>query len=339
LVDFSKPWLCLPPQLAHDLSPIALKLWAQFRKTQIYSWKPLSYKNLHFENPLGLSGGVDKNGANMSSWWTFGPGFIEVGTTTPLSQKPNPGKIMDRNSKAMALWNKMGFPNQGMDYLRKQLLLQSPFKTPVFVNIGKNRQTPNEEAQQDYIKCMDRLNDLADAYVLNISSPNTKSLRDLFNEDSFSQFLSPIIAYNKKLARSLPLFLKLSPDVDNQHFEFILDKSASLGIDGWIISNTSNTLNSKYGFNINYGGTSGAPLKTLSENLLAKAVKFLGNNKSDFLLTSVGGVMTPEDVIKRIELGSDLVQIYTALVFQGPLFFQKVFQHVQKKGLYFEEKK
>ena len=151
-----KPWLFLPPQLAHDLSPFVLPLAAQFSGNSNHQWHSFEWKNLHFRNPIGIAGGLnqyvafDNNLEQAASWWKLGAGFIEVGTITPQAQGPNPGKIMDRNLKQEALWNKMGFPNKGLDLAFKQLQkLNHQNIGPIFANIGKNRNTDNEDSAKD----------------------------------------------------------------------------------------------------------------------------------------------------------------------------------------------
>ena len=151
-------------------------------------WKSFKWGNMEFPNPLAPAGGVDKSARHMKAWWALGAGFIEVGTITPLPQKVNKGVSLKRNIKEQALWNYMGFPGDGLKLICDRLTNNSSRPTPVFANIGKNRYTPLEEADQDYIQCISALNSCVDAFVINISSPNTKDLRNLSTPSYLKRF-------------------------------------------------------------------------------------------------------------------------------------------------------
>lgn len=327
-----KPWLLLSPKHAHDLMPIGLQLLSAFRETEIPIWNPLRWRGLEFKNRLGIAGGVDKDGGMIEDWWTFGPGFIEIGTVTPKPQGPNEGRIVDRDIDRRALWNRMGFPSKGAWHVRANLLdLPKERATPIFVNIGKNRTTPNESAANDYIECIDILGDLADAWVVNISSPNTAGLRDLFKPEKFRPFLMAIIeARTMRTQRRAPVLLKLSPDLSSEDLEFVVSTSVKLGIDGFIATNT--TLAREPGLKFpTEGGVSGQPLANRSKDVLKKLISLLGSARHDLLIVSVGGVMNAEDVQERISLGADLVQVYSTLIFEGPWFFSRVAEFMAKE--------
>lgn len=322
-----KPWLLLPPEVAYKVAPLALKAHKYLTKPKHCRWKPFEWKGMSFLNPLGTSGGVDKNAEHIEDWWRFGVGFQELGTVTPLPQSPNPGKIIDRSNKDMAIWNKMGFPNLGLEVFKTNISrIQRPYYTPLFLNIGKNRGTPNDKAYEDYILCLRSLHPFADAFVINISSPNTSGLRDLLQKDHLRQFLEPIVAANLEMAggnRPTPLLLKLSPDQNIDELGITIETSLDLGLDGWILTNTTTQLRDQLSFP-DTGGISGAPLAPTSKNLLKQTVEILGSNKQGKLLVSSGGVMTPDEAFERLELGADLVQVYAALIFEGPQFFAHV---------------
>jgi dihydroorotate dehydrogenase len=329
-----KPWLLLPPKLAHDLAPVGLHLAATFRERKTLEWSPLSWRGLNFSNPLGIAGGVDKDAANVADWWTFGPGFVEIGTVTPLAQDPNPGKIIDRDTEAKALWNRMGFPGAGAWEVRENLRdLPLDRTTPVFVNIGKNRTTPNENASGDYAECIRILDGLADAFVVNISSPNTAGLRDLFQPVRLRAFLDPILqSRDASSSAGTPILLKLSPDLSDAELATVIGTACEAGVDGFIATNT--TLDRAPGLSFpSEGGVSGGPLAHRSKQVLQKVLEILGSARKGKLIVSVGGVMSPTDVFERLELGADLVQVYTALVFEGPSFFGKVAAEAIKAGL------
>lgn len=319
-----KPWYLLPANLAHSISEPSLKIMAQLSKPCPAQWDSLKWQKLNFRNPVGIAGGVDKNATQMHAWNKLGSGFIEVGTVTPQPQKPNPGKIMDRSLKHFALWNKMGFPGLGLAEVKHNLQKAKKNSTPLFINIGKNRDTPNDRAHEDYIKCVHELSEFADAFVVNISSPNTKGLRDLLQPKNLKSFLLPIIKDKKK-----PFLLKLSPDMQDEQLHSALNTSCDLGIDGWILTNTTlKRYNTPFPAE---GGLSGKPLADLSKKVLKSAVKHLGPRKKDKLIISAGGVMNYKDVKQRLELGADLVQVYSALVFHGPYFFKNLYKEASKQ--------
>lgn len=318
----TKPWLLLPPQWAHDLGPFALKLYSLLHSGPTPEWKSFTWNNLTFKNPLGLAGGVDKNAESLDEWWNLGAGFVEVGTVTPRPQSANPGKIMDRDMDRKALWNKMGFPSHGADEVFFNLRHYEQKKTPVLVNIGKNRTTANEEAGEDYLYLIQRFKPQADAFVVNISSPNTKGLRDLQGKEALNKLLAPLVAASHSTDYK-PVLLKLSPDLNDENLEDALTVAVDLGIDGFVLTNT--TLSRPQGSPFpSEGGLSGAPLKALSGQILQKSLQILGKHRSGKLIISAGGVLTPEDVFERLQMGADLVEIYSALIFEGPGFFRNV---------------
>ncbi len=322
-----KPWLFLPSEVGHLLSPLFFRIYGALSSPKTYSWKSLQWKGLEFANPLGVAGGFDKNALLVKDLWPLGPGFVEVGTITPLPQKQNPGKTIGRHNKSQTLWNQLGFPNDGADIIKKRLLrLKHPHFTPIFVNIGKNRQTPIEKAQDDYIFLIQKFSEVADAFVINISSPNTSDLRSLFGPEKLPQFLTAIVQENKTASATTPppILLKLSPDMSVEGLKKTLDISLKCEVDGWILTNTTLQRDPTSPFP-QHGGISGAPLQELSKNFLLQTIQHLGPNRKGKLLVSVGGIMSPKDVFERLQMGADLVQVYSSLIFDGPFFFKKVF--------------
>lgn len=327
-----KPWLWVSAKLAHNLAPIALELHGLVSHRQTYAWRPLEWRGLHFNNRVGIAGGVDKDASHIEEWWTFGPGFLEVGTITPRPQGPNPGQVLARDAKNQALWNRMGFPGKGAWTARENLHeLKKPWHTPIFVNIGKNRATPNEEAARDYAECIEILGELADAFVVNISSPNTAGLRDLLEPANLKRFLGGVFAARaKSLTPDTPILLKLSPDLSTENLRTVVELSKVLGVDGFIATNTTLAREPGSPFPIE-GGVSGAPLADRSKAILKSIIEILGPNRGDTLVVSTGGIMTPIDVFERLEMGADLVQIYTALVYHGPRFFRDTAREAAKR--------
>ena len=236
--SYFRPWLWLPPHLAHDLSPHILPLLAALTPGFDNRWSPLKWQGLYFSNPLGLAGGVDKNGSSLNSWKKLGAGFLEVGTVTPKPQKAFPGRILCRDKKAQALWNKMGFPNAGADALARTLGKFQKNGTPLFINIGKNRWTENHRAFDDCLFCIQKLHSYADAFVINLSSPNTQGLRDLLETSRLKNFLSSLKNQMPGEAIDKPLLLKLSPDEDRDSLKGILEVSLDF-VHGWILTNST----------------------------------------------------------------------------------------------------
>lgn len=344
MVSKIKPWLYLPVSFSHKLGPVFLNWYSKFRPYQTLSWRPFVWNNIEFNNPLGTAGGLDKNAACLHSWWTMGPGFLEIGTITPRAQDPNPGTILARDNDTGALWNKMGFPNEGVEKALENLKsLYQPHFTPIFANIGKNRDTPNEKAADDYITCIHKLTPYIDVFVVNVSSPNTKGLRELLEPENLRSFLKPVLEANESASKDFqkkneieeggptPILLKLSPDITDDEVKQVIDISCELGIDGWIFSNTT-TARDGVDFP-EEGGVSGSPLAERSKKLLSIAVDHLGDRRKNKLIVSTGGVMSPEDVFERLEMGADLVQTYSALVFNGPFFFREVADKANAFGL------
>lgn len=324
-----KPWLWIPPDWAHDISTWAMKMVSWVYEDQpIPQWQSKTWRGLHFPNPLGLAGGVDKDGENILDWWRMGCGFLEIGTVTPRPQDPNPGKIIDRDCAKQALWNRMGFPSLGASEVYYNLRRHGPpFRTPLFVNLGKNRDTPNSLAFEDYRDGLSVFESLAQVFVINISSPNTQGLRDLQKPESLKGLLGPLKDY-VYARNNQPLLVKLSPDSQEEDFLNCVETCLALGVDGFVLTNTTldRVLTPDFP---KEGGVSGAPLKERSEACLQTLINILGKKKKDLLVVSVGGVSTPKDVFHRLDLGADLVQVYSTLVFNGPLFFRETHKQWQ----------
>lgn len=315
-----KPWLWLPPQLAHDLAPQAISLYSQICPATPPEWQSFQWQNLFFPNRIGIAGGADKTGACFKSWYRLGCGFTEIGTITPLPQDPNPGVIIQRDGNSLSLWNKMGFPSPGAEVVLQNLEKQIAHKKgPLFINIGKNRNTSLENASEDYKKLVQKFKTLADVFVVNISSPNTQGLRKLQTADYLKSFLAPIL----ESAGSTPVLVKLSPDMNDEELLQTLEICVQCGAKGFVLTNTTLARTQTPQFPVE-GGVSGRPLKERSTQVLRLAHQFLQKNRGDYLLVSAGGVFTAEDVFERLHFGADLVEIYTGLVFNGPGLFHKI---------------
>ena len=316
-----RPWLWLSPSLAHRLSTPAINGISWITPSKPTEWGSLDWRGLHFPNRVGVAGGVDKDAANVRAWWRLGAGFIEVGTITPRPQPGNTPPVVDRDLAQLAIWNRMGFPSKGVKKVAERIERIKQRATPIFANIGKNAATPLENASQDYIELLKALHEVVDGFVINISSPNTKGLRELLKPQNLKGFLAPIVEARPR--GSQPMLLKLSPDMEGDELASALEVSHALGIDGWIVTNTSQSIREHLRFP-KEGGVSGAPLAARSKEVLRQTLDVLGNRRAGKLIISVGGILHPGDVRERLEMGADLVQVYSALIFEGPMFFRKV---------------
>jgi len=313
-----KIWRYFPPELGHAFAPLAAHFLSVFPKP-VKSWRPFDWKGQHFKNRLGIAGGLDKNAQMILPLFKLGFGFVEVGTVTPLPQGPNPGKILDRDWKHRALWNKMGFPSAGMRVVKKRLSKAHNLVGPLWVNIGKNRSTNLAQAERDYSLVTRELASFADTIVINISSPNTAQLRELQSSD----YLRPLIKSVRSETHK-PILLKLSPDQKTLDLELAMEIALNEGADGFILTNTTVSRVGAMKRWPKEGGVSGFPLQELSIQALKVAVDYRCRTNSQFLIVSVGGILTPQDVRLRLDLGADLVQVYSALVFEGFSFAQNV---------------
>ena len=315
-----KPWLLLPPKLSHDLSPELLRVMTAFKRWPKSPSKPKRlFGGLEFSSPFGTAGGLDKKATSLNAWTKMGAGFLEIGTFTPKPQKANPGVILKKSIKEKALWNSMGFPNAGFEavlpkiegFIKKS---EGLYRPPLFINIGKNRDTKLEDAHEDYLLGLKHFSKVADTFVINISSPNTKGLRELHDEKNFKNFITPLIESTEK-----PLILKISPDLETEAFKDFIELCTTLKIDGLTLTNTTASRSEKTTpLFPAHGGVSGKPLAKLSLSRLIEARKILRAKESQQTLISVGGVMTPPQATDRLKAGADLVQFYSGLIFYGP---------------------
>ncbi len=270
---------------------------------------------IEFENPVGLAAGFDKNATMIKALEAIGFGYLEVGTVTPKPQPGNPKKRLYRYPEYASLQNAMGFNNNGVDYFKKRLQELYPYKIPIGANIGKNKLTPEERALEDYSILIDKVKDICDYIVVNISSPNTPGLRDLQNEE----FIKSIFTM-AKVKTSKPVFLKIAPDMSVDDAKRLIDSAINSGAKGVIATNT--TVDYSLLPNAqNFGGISGNALKDKSFELFKEIAKdFYGKTT----LISVGGISNGDEAYKRIKHGANLIQIYSALIFEGPYLVRKI---------------
>ena len=318
LVDFF-------PHTAHSTAHLLLSLYSQiqsYKKPSPLKWRSFRWKGLDFPNPLSPAGGMDKNAKHLQAWWALGAGFIEIGTVTPLPQKTNPGATLKRSYQQKAIWNHLGFPNEGSQAIQKTLKKWENFRpTPIFANIGKNRQTLNKNAPQDYLQCIDDLAPYVDAFVINISSPNTLGLKKLAEPKALKILLRKIQQKLNQREKKIPFLIKWSPDMNELSFRQAVDIALECGAEGHIICNSS-LQRPTHSHWPTHGGLSGAGLAPISKQKLELIQKHLGSERQNQLLISVGGILTVEDIFDRLTKGAHLVQVYSALVLKSPFFFK-----------------
>ena len=313
-----------PEEFSHHLGLRGLKLlhllkitkflFKKNSKTEIYD---RDIKNL--PNNIGFAAGLDKNGEYIDSLAALGVSFIEVGTVTPRPQKGNSKPRIFRNRKEKSLINRLGFNNKGVNNLIENLKNK---KTNILVgsSIGKNFDTPNDKASDDYLYCLERVYEYSDYIAINISSPNTQDLRELSKVEHFDSLLKLIKTKQKHLAEIhgyKPILIKISPDESTKNLKDICNSILTNRIDGIICSNTS----IDHDYSIEKGGISGKPLKNKATECLRYARSIIGN---ELLIIASGGVMNSKDYIEKIDAGANLVQIYTGFIFEGPKLIQDV---------------
>lgn len=277
-------------------------------------------KYKHFKQRIGFAAGLDKNGDFIDSLASLGVSFIELGTVTPVAQKGNSRPRLIRDKKNYALVNKMGFNNKGVEYLVKKIKKRKS-SIPLGISIGKNFNTPIENAYLDYLICLEKVYHYASYIAVNISSPNTKNLRTLSETVSFDFLLDKVKQKQIELAKNnkyKPLLVKVSPDEDVDQIHQICNSIKEHSIDGIICTNTSVDHNHKM-----QGGLSGRPLADRSTKVLALARDILGDN---FLVIASGGVMSKEIYKEKLAAGADLVQIYTGFIYEGPKLIQDILE-------------
>jgi dihydroorotate dehydrogenase len=274
---------------------------------------------LRFRNPVGLAAGFDKNAEMVDQLEALGFGFIEIGTVTPRAQPGNDKPRSFRLKSDKALINRMGFNNKGVEVAAAKLR-QRKSKILVGGNIGKNKNTPNEEALNDYLICFRELFDVVDYFVVNVSSPNTPGLRELQEKAPLTELLSELQKKNKERFTPKPIFLKIAPDLTNSQLDDIIDIVKASGIAGVIATNTTiSRENLKASASeiarIGAGGLSGEPLVNRATDVIRYLCEQSGNA---FPVIGVGGISSPEQALEKRRAGASLIQLYTGFIYEGP---------------------
>ncbi|HLG34462.1 MAG TPA: quinone-dependent dihydroorotate dehydrogenase [Bacteroidia bacterium] len=335
---FFRPLLfLLPPETAHLFAMSVLRTATSipFLKNLISTYyssdkskRELNVSGLNIKNRAGLAAGFDKNAKYIDALACLGFGHIEIGTVTPLPQEGNPKPRLFRLKKDGALINRMGFNNDGAKSVGKRLRKKKS-DVIIGVNIGKNKNTPNENAGDDYEICFRELFDVADYFVVNVSSPNTPGLRDLQEKEPLKNILARLMELNKELQienNLKPIFLKISPDLTLAQLDDIVEVVLETKIAGVISSNTTNsreglrTQNSKLE-TIGSGGLSGRPLTNASTEM----IRYLSLEAQEkFSIIGCGGIFSANDALEKINAGADLVQLYTGFIYEGPSLIKKI---------------
>ena len=286
---------------------------------------------LKFKNPVGLAAGFDKNASSIEELAQFGFGFIEIGTVTPLPQPGNEKPRMFRLPADKAIINRMGFNNQGVDVIADRLSRVKRNGLIIGGNIGKNKSTSNENAVNDYTTCFDRLFDVVDYFVVNVSSPNTPNLRELQEKEPLKHILNTLQEHNRKHPVSKPILLKIAPDLTHLQLDDLVDIVQETKIAGVVATNT--TVSRKNLFSDPYltaqvGGLSGQPVKHRSTEI----IRYLASksNKS-FVIIGVGGIHSPEDALEKLDAGASLIQLYTGFIYEGPSLIKRILTKYLKR--------
>ena len=313
----------LAPERAHDFALASLN---KLHKLHLSGFigacvaNPVDVMGLKFDNPVGLAAGLDKNGEYIDALAAMGFGFIEVGTVTPRAQPGNPKPRMFRLTDREALINRLGFNNQGLDAFIANVKRAS-YRGVLGLNIGKNADTPIEKAVDDYVTCLTGVYPHASYVTVNISSPNTKGLRDLQAAEQLEKLLSTLKSEQKRLAKKhgkhVPLALKIAPDLDLKSIRDIANLTIENNFDAIIATNTTVSRDAVRGHALagESGGLSGKPLFSPSTEVLRELAKTI---KGNIPIIGVGGIMTGSDAKAKMNAGASLVQIYTGFIYKGP---------------------
>jgi dihydroorotate dehydrogenase len=315
------------PELAHDLGLAGMRLLRPLWPAREFpAALSVSCLGMRFAHPVGLAAGFDKNGDYFDALGAMGFSHIEVGTVTPRSQSGNPKPRMFRIPEKRALVNRMGFNNKGVEHLAGRMA-QSRCPAIRGISIGKNFDTPIENAQNDYVACLRKVYPIADYVAANISSPNTARLRELQSRDGLERIFGALLEEREQLKqrhlKHVPLLAKVAPDLDVEQISIIASNMRSLKLDGVIATNTSTDLSSLGPAwpHDRAGGLSGAPLHRLSLSVIAQLRAELG---SSFPIIGVGGILSADDALSTLRAGANLIQIYTGFAYRGHLLVEEI---------------
>ena len=309
----------LPPEQSQNISHFFLKLFSGLYKSKQTRF---SVKGLKIKNRLGLAAGLDKNARLINEFDNIGFGFVEVGTITPKPQYGNPKPRIKRLISHESLLNSLGFPNEGVASIKPRL---QKIREDIClgVNIGPNKDTVPQEIVNDYLICYREVFKYADFVTMNISSPNTPNLRSLHNIENFKSVIDAILNERSKHQKQPKIFIKISPDEESKTYKDLIETINDSEIDGVVISNTSDNQKLKESLKVGHlpGGISGKSLKN-SANKILKEIKTIINQEK--IIVAVGGIFDVDSYNEKFELGADLVQMYTGLIYEGPNLVKRI---------------
>jgi dihydroorotate dehydrogenase len=338
MYDWIRPLLFkLDAETAHGLTLYGLDVahrsdLGRFVATQAQD-APTEAFGLRFPNPVGLAAGLDKNAAHLDALGALGFGFIEVGTVTPRPQIGNDRPRLFRLPQHEAIINRMGFNNEGVDALVRNVQ-KSGYRGVLGINIGKNKDTPNEKAVDDYLFCLERVYTHASYITVNISSPNTKGLRDLQEEATLRRFIEILREAQERLGSQQgarkPMLLKIAPDLSEAELDSIAEVLLSTGIDGVICTNTTidHSAVASDPLGNETGGLSGKPLLLRSTEVVRGMRRRLGDRIG---IVGVGGILEGQDAAEKIGAGAALVQIYSGLIYRGPALIAECVNEIRRQ--------
>jgi dihydroorotate dehydrogenase len=323
---------------AHDLGLKAIELAYRSGMNPLLATRPKPLPTrvfgIDFPNPVGLAAGLDKNAAHIDALGALGFGFIEVGTITPRPQAGNPKPRMFRLPDRQAVINRLGFNNRGVDALVRNIEC-SRFQGVLGINIGRNKDTPNEHAVDDYLTCLQRVYPLATYVTINISSPNTEGLRDLQEERALARFIGTLCEARERLAgthgKRKPMLLKIAPDLTQFEMDGIAEVLLASAIDGLICTNTTIDRHVIAGHALanEAGGLSGRPLMARSTEVLREMHQRLGQRVP---IIGVGGILGGSDAATKFDAGAQLVQFYSGMIYRGPELIGECVEALRSRG-------
>ena len=313
----------LPPEVAHHVALSSLNLIYKLGLTAVFFKKPknekVNFLNLKFKNKLGIAAGLDKNGDYFNALGSLGFGFIEIGTVTPLPQPGNSKPRIFRFFSEGAIVNRLGFNNKGLQHMIKNLEKRK-YNGVLGINIGANKTSEGNKRVEDYIDCFCALHKYADYITINISSPNTPNLRDFHNKDNLEFLLQSINEEKLKLGYKKPIFLKISPDEDNELILNVVSLVKKYNFDALIATNTTTDKSLLKNNPDLDGGLSGKPLFKKSNEL----IMYIKSIDPEINIVGVGGIFNKDDFQEKLRVGAALAQIYTSFIIDGPSVINKI---------------
>ncbi len=339
MYSLARPFLFgLDAERAHGLGLQALELAYRTGTTGLLAGSiapmPTKLLGLTFPNPVGLAAGLDKNGAHIDALFALGFGFVEVGTVTPRPQPGNPKPRMFRLPEHQAIINRLGFNNEGVDAMVRNVERARRKGGLLGINIGKNKDTSNDRAASDYLYCLERVYPLADYITINISSPNTAGLRELQEEQALRHLIGTLRDSQEELGaqhgKRVPMLVKVAPDLSDDDIDAVARVLADLSVDGVIATNTTvSRINvQQHPLAHETGGLSGAPLMGQSTTVLRRLRARLPDN---IPLIGVGGILSGADAVAKMSAGASLVQCYSGLIYRGPELVRECVEAIRRR--------